>query len=733
MSWVYRRPSDPRRRRKLVPPATRGAAAQTITGVLFTRAPTFATGDVQPQPVTLTGVLFTRAPTFPTGQVNLQLNGVLFTRAPTFAAGQVDLQLNGVTFTRAPTFPAGQANLRLNGVLFTRAPTFPAGSVASVLAGVLFTRAPTFPTGAVQAQPVTLTGVLFTRAPTFATGSINLQLVGATFTRAPTFPTGSVDLRLAGVLFTRAPTFATGRVNLRILGAVFALAPTFPTGDISLATGDQTITGVLFTRAPTFPTGAVNAQPVTLTGVLFAQAPTFATGQIDLRLAGVLFTRAGTFPTGAVNAQPVTVNGVLFTLAPTFPTGIMRLSALSFWVDNKVATDISGRSLILPGLTGHFADTPDINLMASDEAHIFQSIGLWNAIPTGATHTLTPVANPETFSGFAKENVATLSTGVRIRCGAADDSENVAPVVGGQTYSFATLVFLERAGTITYVVRWNDGAGGPSGGPDHFPGAVAQPAGWAFATTTAVAPAGALSFALELRVEGNNIGDDIKVGQSITRDGATSTFVPSLRIVGDVDMEMLMAADNWASGEQLGIGNRSGNFGYETTFGAADTQIFGRHGTGAARATAGVFLAGKVDGQYSQMRAYFDISAGEWNFVQDAESDLNKGGFSTLPGAPVAAGAAIDVGARDGTGVLFSGRTRWAETRDGIGGPVVARFDAADFIAGDSDGATAIGSIDGRTWTLHGAATRITSGGPVRHTDNNVGYAKLVPSVSNPL
>ncbi len=203
MSWVYRRPSDPRQRRHLVPPATRGAQAQTIDGVLFTRAPTFPTGQVD---LRLNGVLFTRAPTFAAGQINLQLNGVLFAQAPTFPTGDVQPQpvtLNGVLFTRAPTFPAGSISLQLNGVLFTRAPTFATGQVNLQLNGILFTRAGVFPTGAVNAQPVTLNGVLFTRAPTFPVGDVSLA---------------GGDQTINGVLFAKAPTFPTGQINLRIFG-----------------------------------------------------------------------------------------------------------------------------------------------------------------------------------------------------------------------------------------------------------------------------------------------------------------------------------------------------------------------------------------------------------------------------------------------------------------------------------------------------------------------------------
>ena len=312
---------------------------QTITGVLFTKAPTFFAGLVTQEIVGT--ATFTRAPTFPTGQVNFQVNGVLFERAPTFATGLVSLRILGVTFTRAPTFPIGFVNVQqtIAGVLFTRAPTFPAGQVNLRIVGVLFTRAPTFPTGLVNVEQ-TIAGVLFTRAPTFPTGLITQEVVGtATFTKAPVFPTGLVNVQqtIAGVLFVRVPSFAGGNVNLRIVGLTFQRAPTFPTGVVKVT---QTITGVLFTKAPTFPTGLVT---ISVEGTAtFQRAPTFLTGQVNLRLLGSLLTRAPSFAGGQIDFR---ILGQLFAKAPTFPQGQVTQATLITGVSvfAKAPTFPSGR------------------------------------------------------------------------------------------------------------------------------------------------------------------------------------------------------------------------------------------------------------------------------------------------------------------------------------------------------------------------------------------------------
>jgi hypothetical protein len=62
-------------------------------------------------PEGITGVLFTKAPTFFAGKLNLKPIAILFQKTPTFAQGVVSLaggqQLAGVLFTKTPTFPQG--------------------------------------------------------------------------------------------------------------------------------------------------------------------------------------------------------------------------------------------------------------------------------------------------------------------------------------------------------------------------------------------------------------------------------------------------------------------------------------------------------------------------------------------------------------------------------------------------------------------------------------------------
>ena len=365
--------------------------AQTITGSLLARSPTFPTGAANPGNVTLTGVLLTRSPTFPTGAVNATntLDGVLLARSPTFPTGTVtpgNVDLDGVLLARSPTFPTGAVNATntLSGVLLSRSPTFPIGTISSeiTIVGTLLARSPTFPTGAANPGNVTIGGSLLARSPTFPTGTITLAsgpqtITGILLARSPTFPTGSVDATntLDGVLLARSPTFPTGAVNatntlsgillsrsptfpigavtpgnVTIVGLLLARSPTFPTG---AANATNTIVGLLLARSPTFPTGAANATN-TITGTLLSRSPTFLTGTVSsvITITGLLLSRSPTFPTGSVD-QGETINGILLARSPTFPIGILIFThpgaSLSRGTGPRVASQGTGRRPVLAG------------------------------------------------------------------------------------------------------------------------------------------------------------------------------------------------------------------------------------------------------------------------------------------------------------------------------------------------------------------------------------------------
>ena len=96
-----------------------------------------------------------------TSQDGYQLE-VRFYRAGGLQSG-ADVRISGVIFTRAPTFPTSDVSLAagdqsITGVLFTRAGTFPTGAINAqplTIIGVLFTATVIFPTGIMRLAALT--------------------------------------------------------------------------------------------------------------------------------------------------------------------------------------------------------------------------------------------------------------------------------------------------------------------------------------------------------------------------------------------------------------------------------------------------------------------------------------------------------------------------------------------------------------------------------------------------
>lgn len=134
------------------------------TGVLDNYAVADATFEVEKSTAqTLTGTVFTKAPSFVTGTLSATytIAGVVFNQAPAFVSGSV---------TPSNT---------LAGAVFTKPPSFPTGLLIpdQLIAGVLFSKPPAFPTGVVTPGGVTIAGVVFTKPPSFIPGSV-LPTVG---------------------------------------------------------------------------------------------------------------------------------------------------------------------------------------------------------------------------------------------------------------------------------------------------------------------------------------------------------------------------------------------------------------------------------------------------------------------------------------------------------------------------------------------------------------------------
>ena len=191
----------------------------------------------------------------------------------------------------------------------------------------------------------------------------------------------------------------------------------------------------------------------------------------------------------------------------------------------------------------------------------------------------------------------------------------------------------------------------------------------------------ALSASIRFRVFGVNLltGDALRIDTLQISAGASSpiAFTPSLRIVGDLDLRAKATADDWTSGNRALMSNYNGD-GFLLYHDASGYLHFESGGaTSAIDESSALYTF--VDGQTAEVRVTLDVSAGNivW-YESGVQVDTDTFTAQALdPGSNQLSVAADYLG----TGLLFAGDIYYCEVRDGIAGPVVARFDAADVLA----------------------------------------------------
>ncbi len=156
------------------------------------------------------------------------------------------------------------------------------------------------------------------------------------------------------------------------------------------------------------------------------------------------------------------------------------------------------------------------------------------------------------------------------------------------------------------------------------------------------------------------------------------TFVPSLGIVGDLDIRAKTTISSATAGECYIIGNRDGDRGYHLAQNAgSQNRMFSRYGTGSNQRLASDSV-GVVADVSSDLRATFDTSDnGTWQYAIDGSDTGRAVTGNTDPALP--SGSSMAVGSTTGGGSgWFVGTIQAAEVHDDIDGPIVAQFLASD-------------------------------------------------------
>ncbi len=320
-----------------------------------------------------------------------------------------------------------------------------------------------------------------------------------------------------------------------------------------------------------------------------------------------------------------------------------------------------------PGLAGNYISTPDVNLLDADTAHLQQSIGSWKHLLNTQNIALSSAVAPEfgdsvlVFeSAAASVVIVQTATGVDAVSLPADDVAVSVRVMSptGDALGLDWQLFTDA---------------GANAGEGSFDSIPSPPAGeWVTLSGTLATAAG---LRLAIRVSHSVSAADVPcyVDKVIIREGTDPTFVPSLRIVGSVRQELDVNIADWTPAtiqslmSNYGTGPDRGIAFYLMTDGTL--QLYASFGTPASV----VFGAVK---ERNRVGFTFDKDTGIVSWLKDGvEFDQT----TLAPQAPIPGNVALNVGAADtGTDFNLLGDIYWSEVRDGIDGPVVARFDAQD-------------------------------------------------------
>lgn len=330
-----------------------------------------------------------------------------------------------------------------------------------------------------------------------------------------------------------------------------------------------------------------------------------------------------------------------------------------------------------PGTTGNYVSTPDVNLLDADDAHCQQSIGGWGNNANMGSLALASTPSP-VFGSFVGSGAVTgTPANAQVRTGL--NGIPYTAVSSDTEYAAQVSVRSELAGrSAQLILVWRDGAGSFLNQATGTATALSDSEWTTIAVTgTSVSSAALANITVIFTVTG---GGNLTAGEECYWDAAClrtgdATFVPSLRIVGDLDIEAKAALDDWTPGSASALIRHwtGGGEGFALYVNTSGTLDLWNGGTSGPQFNASTVATGVADGSTAVVRATKDVSTGTIQFFVDG-SQL---------GADVAGVAsALDYGAVPldvPGGVTFEPTDYYYVTvRDGIDGPIVARFSAAD-------------------------------------------------------
>lgn len=327
------------------------------------------------------------------------------------------------------------------------------------------------------------------------------------------------------------------------------------------------------------------------------------------------------------------------------------------------------RYVTFPGVAGSYASTEDNNVLDGDTGNLVQSIGQWHAWSAGVTNlALTPSG-----LGFGP-NVLTWTAGNATDPAlstAALGITGVVPVTEGETVAFAAEIRPSNTSDDQIEIVWIDAGGGLiSTTPSSFTTITAGV--WKQYDFSGVAPA-TTAFALCIFKQVNvTDGWTYELRNPICRLAASALpFVPSVRIVGDVQSVYDMHPDEWVpTADVVWLYFGQANICRQRTVGRIGIQWPGSslwspaHGITSGRHT--IVVKG--------------MPASGFSYSIDGGSETSGGAAYTPDFTALGNLRQLTVADRSPTLFPYAGDVFSVTLHDGIDGPIVASFEPSDIV-----------------------------------------------------
>lgn len=332
----------------------------------------------------------------------------------------------------------------------------------------------------------------------------------------------------------------------------------------------------------------------------------------------------------------------------------------------------------LPGTSGNYFSTPDINLLGADTAHLEQSAGSW-AIDSGHSSSDSQDSTDSYFGAKSFSAVSDGSSTLGIKTSAA----GLITGVPASTQVAASVKVKCDEGwgseTLTLPIVEYNGALASLGSPTGSTTTSAEDSnGWKTISFVFTTNASMASLRLFPRISNPVSGRTYRWDGFSIREGSDGSFVRSLRIVNDIEIEWKVALDDYTpTATNTILDCLSSNDGYRIRHTTGDL-IEVAYGNGSSTRVQTSSATGLTDGEAHVFKVTVDQSTGAVVYYIDGvqhDTDTMTTGAGKTAINDLVVGANAAASANWTAGDLY-----YVIVRDGISGLVVAKFDADDWV-----------------------------------------------------